>query len=103
MTPTESELLRELFTQKNYKPRTEKHRYRSFNAHFKDWLFKLKPFAQSFNIFYGKLFPSSIESERNAVLDRALYHYGESAYADFARYLDGLNERCLKTVSDGLS
>jgi len=55
MTPTERELLHELFTQKNYRPRTDRHRYRSFNAHFKEWLFRQKPFAKSFNIFYGNI------------------------------------------------
>lgn len=51
MTGLEQELLEELITHKNYKPRTDKQRFRSFNTVYREWLFKLRPFCDLFNIF----------------------------------------------------
>lgn len=39
MTETERVLLEELFTHKNYMPRTDTQKFRSFNSVYKEWLF----------------------------------------------------------------
>lgn len=55
MSPVECELLEELYTHKNYQPRTDKEKFKSFNSIFREWLFQLRPFCISFNIFYSKI------------------------------------------------
>ena len=67
MNKMEAELLEELFTHKNYTPRTDKERFRSFNSVYREWLFQMKPFCEAFKIFYCtfsllKLFPRLLKT-----------------------------------------
>lgn len=54
MTPHEEEVLRDMFTRKNYIPQSESQVFRSFNSEFRDWIFRMPSFCRAFTLFYRK-------------------------------------------------
>eukprot|EP00347_Sterkiella_histriomuscorum_P007266 403349623 len=92
MTKIQEELLEELFTHKNYQPRTEKEKFKSFNTVFREWLFSQLPFCKIFNIFYNQ--------QKQNVINRAIYHYGEIVRPDFEQFIDHLHDLSNQTLKN---